>query len=168
MDAAYHDVKQYGWSRAPVVEIVIPSTLDGTLAPKNMHVASLFCQHFNPQLPNGASWDTKKEQAVLDIIRTVSTYAPNFKKSITGYSALSPLDLEREFSLIAGGYLSRCAEPRTALLRAPGARTRRLPGTIEKALHVRVGDAPERGVTGAPGHNATREIIRDFRYRLVR
>ncbi|HEX2245560.1 MAG TPA: NAD(P)/FAD-dependent oxidoreductase [Gammaproteobacteria bacterium] len=168
MDAAYHDAKQYGWSRAPVVEIVIPSTVDGTLAPKNMHVAPLFCQHFNPELPNGASWDTKREQAVLDIIRTVDTYAPNFKKSIIGYSALSPLDLEREFGLIGGDIFHGALSLDQLYSARPVLGHGDYRGPLKRLYMCGSGTHPGGGVTGAPGHNAAREIIRDFRYRLVR
>ena len=57
MERAYFDARLHGWSRAPIVEVVIPSTLDDSLAPPGRHVASLFCQHVAPTLPNGASWD---------------------------------------------------------------------------------------------------------------
>ncbi len=57
MDRAYDDAKAHGWSRAPIVEITIPSTLDDSLAPPGCHVASLFCQQFAPSLPDGRSWD---------------------------------------------------------------------------------------------------------------
>ena len=52
MDRAYRDARASGWSKAPIVEMLIPSTLDDTLAPKGRHVASLFCQHVAPQLPD--------------------------------------------------------------------------------------------------------------------
>ena len=51
MEQAYFDARQLGWSREPIVEMVIPSTLDDTLAPPGQHVASLFCQHVAPELP---------------------------------------------------------------------------------------------------------------------
>src|SRR5690348_6828910 len=50
MERAYFDAKLSGWSRAPIVEMVIPSVLDASLAPPGRHVASLFCQHANPRL----------------------------------------------------------------------------------------------------------------------
>ena len=53
MDRAYCDARMLGWSRAPIIEMVIPSTLDDTLAPAGAHVASLFCQHVAPELPDG-------------------------------------------------------------------------------------------------------------------
>src|SRR6201999_2341731 len=55
MDRAFHDAREHGWSRAPVVEVLIPSTLDDTLCPPGKHVASLFCQHVAPELPDGRS-----------------------------------------------------------------------------------------------------------------
>src|SRR6195952_5029193 len=57
MDRAWQDAREHGWSRQPVVEVLIPSTLDDTLCPPGQHVASLFCQHVAPQLPDGKSWD---------------------------------------------------------------------------------------------------------------
>ena len=57
MDQAYLDAKSGGWSKRPIVEMLIPSTLDDSLAPAGGHVASLFCQHVAPVLPDGASWD---------------------------------------------------------------------------------------------------------------
>jgi phytoene dehydrogenase-like protein len=48
MDKAYIDAKSHGWSSAPIVEMLIPSTMDNTLAPEGQHVASLFCQQFSP------------------------------------------------------------------------------------------------------------------------
>ena len=55
MDQAFTDAKQYGWSKNPIVEMLIPSTVDSTLAPEGKHVASLFCQQFAPTLPDNRS-----------------------------------------------------------------------------------------------------------------
>jgi phytoene dehydrogenase-like protein len=51
MERAFFDAKTYGWSREPIVEILLPSTVDSSLAPEGQHVASLFCQHVAPVLP---------------------------------------------------------------------------------------------------------------------
>ena len=56
MDRAFIDAKTHGWSAEPIVEMLIPSTMDDTLAPKGQHVASLFCQQFSPSLSNERSW----------------------------------------------------------------------------------------------------------------
>ena len=55
MERAYFDAKTRGWSAAPIVELLIPSVVDDSLAPAGAHVASLFCQHVHPELPQVAA-----------------------------------------------------------------------------------------------------------------
>lgn len=164
MERAYFDARTGGFSREPIIELLIPSTVDPGLAPSGKHVASLFCQHFNPTLPEGKSWDDEKERAADTIIETVDRYAPNFKSSILARSILSPLDLEREFGLI-GGDIFHGALTLDQLFSA-----RPVLGYADYRSPVRglylcgAGAHPGGGVTGAPGHNAAREILRDLRH----
>ncbi|HMK84814.1 MAG TPA: NAD(P)/FAD-dependent oxidoreductase, partial [Steroidobacteraceae bacterium] len=102
MDQAYLDAKAGGWSKRPIIEMLIPSTLDESLAPPGRHVASLFCQHVAPVLPNGASWDDHREEVADLMIDLVTSHAPNFKASVLGRQILNPLDLERTFGLTGG------------------------------------------------------------------
>ena len=78
--------------------MLIPTTLDKTLAPEGKHVASLFCQQFDPDV----DWDSNREEVADLIIDTVEIYAPGFKNSILGKQIFSPLDLERVFGLVKG------------------------------------------------------------------
>src|SRR6202140_5328017 len=94
MDRAWRDARAHGWSREPVVEVLIPSTLDETLCPPGQHVASLFCQHVAPKLSGGRSWDDHREEVADLMIATVDKYAPGFAASVIGRQMLSPLDLE--------------------------------------------------------------------------
>jgi phytoene dehydrogenase-like protein len=161
MDRAYQDARTFGWSRKPIVEILIPSTLDDSLAPPGQHVASLFCQQFAPVLPNGMSWDDSRETAADTIIDTIDAVAPNFKKSVLGRMILSPLDLERKFGLIGGdifhGQLSldQMWTARPVL----GHASHRAP--IKGLYMCGAGTHPGGGVSGNPGRNAAREILRD-------
>jgi len=161
MERAYFDARTQGYAREPIVEMLIPSTVDSSLAPAGKHVASLFCQHFNPDLP-GRSWDDVKEAAADTVIETVNRYAPNFKKSIIARKILSPLDIEREFGMI-GGDIFHGALTLDQLFSA-----RPLLGYADYRSPVRglylcaSGAHPGGGVTGAPGHNAAREIVRDL------
>jgi len=163
MERAYFDARTHGWSRAPIIELVIPSTLDDTLAPPGKHVASLFCQHVAPQLPAGESWDAHREAVADLMIDTVNAYAPNFKAAVLGRQIMSPLDLERTFGLIGGdishGTLSLdqlfCARP---MLGYGNYR-----GPLQGLYMCGAGTHPGGGVTGAAGHNAAREILSDFR-----
>ncbi|MET0587722.1 MAG: NAD(P)/FAD-dependent oxidoreductase, partial [Novosphingobium sp.] len=161
MDAAYDDARAYGWSREPIVEMLIPSTLDDSLAPKGMHVASLFCQQFAPELPDGRSWDDCRDDAAQSIIDTVTAQAPNFRSSIIATQIHSPLDLERKFGLIGGDIF----HGRMSLDQLWSARPVLGHGDYRspvKGLYMcGSGTHPGGGVTGAPGHNAARAILSD-------
>ena len=102
MEQAYIDARQDGWSNKPIVEMLIPSILDDSLAPAGQHVASLFCQHVAPTLSDGRSWDDHRDTVADLMIETVDRFAPGFKASVLGRRALSPLDLERTFGLVGG------------------------------------------------------------------
>jgi phytoene dehydrogenase-like protein len=102
MERAFMDARSSGWSAQPIVELLIPSTLDETLAPSGHHVASLFCQHVAPKLPDGSSWDERRETVADLMIENVDNYAPNFRRSVLARQILSPLDPEKTFGLIDG------------------------------------------------------------------
>lgn len=162
LDRAYRDAREYGWSRAPVIEMLIPSTLDETLAPGGKHVASLFCQQFCYDLPKGKSWKNAREECADLIIDTVTKYAPNFKKAVIARQIFSPADLERVFGLARGDIfhgrlsLDQMFSARPLL----GYADYRSP--IPGLYLCGAGAHPGGGVTGAPGHNAAREILRDL------
>ncbi|MEO8345399.1 MAG: NAD(P)/FAD-dependent oxidoreductase [Betaproteobacteria bacterium] len=168
MERAYFDARTHGWSQAPIVEILIPSTVDDTLAPAGMHVASLFCQHANPRLEvalPGRTWDDFRDEVADVMIDTVNGFAPNFRASILGRRILTPLDLEREFGL-TGGDIFHGALSLDQLFSA-----RPVLGHGDYRMPVRglylcgAGAHPGGGVTGIPGRNAAREILRDVKRR---
>jgi phytoene dehydrogenase-like protein len=164
MDRAYHDARAHGWSREPVVEMLIPSTLDDSLAPPGAHVASLFCQHVAPQLPDGASWDERRNEVADLMIDTVDRYAPGFKASVVGRQVLSPLDLEREFGLIGGDIFHGALSLDQLFAARPMLGHADYRGPLPGLYHCGAGAHPGGGVTGAPGHNAARAILADRRW----
>ncbi|WP_346839509.1 NAD(P)/FAD-dependent oxidoreductase [Microbulbifer sp. SAOS-129_SWC] len=165
LEQAYLDAKQFGWSRQPIVEILIPSTVDDSLAPPGQHVASLFCQQFAPQLASslgeGASWDDQREAAADTIIDTVTRYAPNFRDAVIARQIHSPLDLERKFGLMGGDIFHGALGLDQLWCNRPlmGHADYRTP--ISGLYICGSGTHPGGGVTGVPGHNAAREILRD-------
>jgi phytoene dehydrogenase-like protein len=163
MDQAYLDAKAGGWSKRPIVEMLIPSTLDDSLAPPGRHVASLFCQHVAPVLPDGASWDDRREQVADVMIDLVNSYAPNFKKAVLGRQILSPLDLERTFGLIGGDIFHGALSLDQLFSARPMLGHADYRGPVAGLYQCGSGTHPGGGVTGAPGHNAAREILADFR-----
>jgi phytoene dehydrogenase-like protein len=163
LDQAYLDARAHGWSLQPVIEMVIPSTLDPSLAPPGRHVASLFVQHVAPELPAARRWESDKEAFADLVIETVTAHAPNFKSSVLGRQSLSPLDLERRFGLVDGDIfhgqltLDQLFSARPVL----GHANYRMP--IAQLYLCGSGAHPGGGVTGLPGRNAAREIARDFK-----
>jgi phytoene dehydrogenase-like protein len=168
MEQAYFDARSGGWSRKPIVEVVIPSTLDDSLAPPGQHVASLFCQHVAPQLPNGESWDAHRDTVADLMIETVNNYAPNFKAAVLGRQIKSPLDLERTFGLVGGDIFHGALTLDQMFSARPMLGYGNYRGPLQGLYMCGAGTHPGGGVTGAPGHNAAREIISDFRRRRLR
>jgi phytoene dehydrogenase-like protein len=164
MHRAYLDAAVTGWAKQPIIEMLIPSTLDPGLAPKGKHVASLFCQHFRYDLGPGRSWDDEREKAADQIIATVDSHAPGFAKSVLGRQIHSPLDLERRFGLIGGDIFHGKMSLDQLFSARPmiGAADYRMP--IRGLSLCGSGAHPGGGVTGAPGHNAAHAVLADRRF----
>ena len=167
MERAYFDARTTGVSRAPIVEVLIPSVVDDTLAPPGMHVASLFCQHVNPDMPavSGQSFDDARDAIADLMIDTVDALAPNFRASVIGRRALTPLDLERTFGLVRGDIFHGALGLDQLFATRPvlGHADYRMP--VKNLYLCGSGAHPGGGVTGIPGRNAAREILRDVRRR---
>jgi len=162
LDKAFYDSKSKGWSQQPVVEMLIPSTLDNSLAPEGKHVASLFCQHFDPDLKMlEGDWDKHRDAAVETILNTVDEHAPGFKDSIVGMQVLSPLDLERKIGLTKGDIMHGVLSLDQMFSARPmlGYGNYRTP--IKGLYLCGSGTHPGGGVTGVPGHNAAHEMLKD-------
>ena len=163
MDRAYHDARTTGWSREPIIELLIPSTLDDSLAAKGAHVASLFCQHVAPRLPDGRSWDDCRDEVAGLMIATVDRFAPGFAQSVIARQVFTPLDLERTFGLTGGDIfhgamtLDQIFSARPTL----GYADYRTP--VQGLYLCGAGAHPGGGVTGAPGHNAASAVIFDLK-----
>jgi phytoene dehydrogenase-like protein len=163
MDRAYVDARADGMARAPIVEMVIPSTLDDSLAPKGAHVASLFCQHFDP----AADWDSRKNDAVQRIFDVIEAQAPGFRNSVIAHTALSPTDLERDFGLVGGDIFHGALSLDQLWSARPLLGYADYRGPVKGLYLCGAGAHPGGGVTGAPGHNCAREVLRDFGRRFT-
>jgi phytoene dehydrogenase-like protein len=161
MDRAYTSARTEGWAREPIVEMLIPSTLDDSLAPPGRHVASLFCQHFPYEVEGG--WEARADEAADHVIAHVDRFAPGFKASVIGRLALSPWHLEQRFGVPRGDIfhgkmgLDQLFSARPML----GHADYRMP--LPALYLCGSGAHPGGGVTGAPGHNAAAAILKDWR-----
>ena len=163
MERAFMDARRSGWSKAPIVEMLIPSVLDDTLAPPRRHVASLFCQHVAPRLPDGRSWDEAREAVADLMVDTVEAYAPGFKASVIARQILSPLDLERDFGLVGGDIFHGCLSLDQLYSARPVLGYADYRSPIQGLYMCGASTHPGGGVSGTPGRNAAREIVKDFR-----
>ncbi|MDB5691517.1 MAG: NAD(P)/FAD-dependent oxidoreductase, partial [Alphaproteobacteria bacterium] len=161
MDRAYTSARTGPWAAEPIVEMLIPSTLDDSLAPPGQHVASLFCQHFPYEVEGG--WEKRVDEAADHVIAHVDRYAPGFKASVIGRLALSPWHLEQRFGIPRGDIfhgkmgLDQLFSARPML----GHADYRMP--LPGLYLCGSGAHPGGGVTGAPGHNAAQAILADRR-----
>ena len=157
------DAAKYGeFSPKPFMEVTIPTLTDASLAPSGAHVMSIHAQFAPYQLKEG-NWDTRREELGDSIVEALTEYAPNLKGLIVGRKVLTPLDLEREFKLTRGhihhGEMS--LDQLFAFRPFIGAAQYRTP---VKGLYLcGAGTHPGGGITGAPGFNASREVIRDLK-----
>ncbi len=168
IDRAHDDALSTGWARRPIVSMCIPTLLDDSLAPPGCHVMSLFCQHFRRHRPDGKSWDEERDRVADHIVDTVAAYAPNLKSAIVGRQVNSPLDIERDLNMLGGdifhGKLS--LNQIFALRPVGGYADHRMP--LAGLYLCGSGAHPGGGVSGIPGRNAARIMLRDARRRRKR
>jgi phytoene dehydrogenase-like protein len=162
LERAWCDARSEGWAREPIIEMLIPSTLDDSLAPPGAHVASLFCQQFAPELPQGRPWSAHEAEVVRLIFATIDRYAPGFSRSVLGHSVLSPAGLEQRFGLVGGDIFHGALSLDQLFMARPLLGLANYRGALAGLYHCGSGAHPGGGVTGLPGRNAAREIARDL------
>jgi len=162
MEQAYFDARTFGWSKKPIVELLIPSTLDDSLAPPGQHVAifSASTLHRNcrtanrgcPQANRCRSHDRHRQRVRAKL-----------QASVLGRQIMSPLDLERTFGLIGGDIMHGTLQLDQMFSARPMLGHGNYRGPLPGLYMCGAGTHPGGGVTGAPGHNAAREILADFK-----
>ena len=144
--------------RASVLETP-PNVVEGNPFAAIAHVA--------PKLSDGSSWDDHREAVADLMIETVNDHAPNFRRSVLARQIFSPLDLERTFGLIGGDIFHGALDLRQIFSARPMLGYADYRGPIGGLYLCGSGGHPGGGVTGAPGHNAAREILRDFKRKRI-
>jgi phytoene dehydrogenase-like protein len=164
IERAFDDAKYGDYSKKPFLQVLIPSFLDPTLAPAGKHVASILVQYAPYRLKNG-DWTEKRDELGKLVIDTVSAYALNFKDSILHSQVLTPLDLEEIYGLPEGHYhhADMALDQLFFMRPVPGWAKYRTP--LQGLYLCGAGTHPGGGVTGIPGYNAAKEIIRQWERR---
>jgi phytoene dehydrogenase-like protein len=163
VERAWDDCKHGRPSERPMLDCVIPTTKDSTIAPDGKHVMTCFVQYAPPELADGKSWDDEREALGDRVIDTIAEYAPNVPGAVLHREVLTPLDLERRFGLLGGNIFQgeMALDQLYSLRPAPQAGAYRTP--IRGLYLCGSGSHPGGGVMGAPGHNAAKIIARDLR-----
>jgi phytoene dehydrogenase-like protein len=162
LELAYDDLKYGRPSKRPMIDGNIASTMDDTLCSKGHHVMSLFVQYGPYKLKEG-TWDQVREKVGDDIIDTLAEYAPNIKRAIIAREVLSPYDLEKVFGLTEGNIFHGEMTPDQLFFLRPAPRWAQYRTPIRGLYLCGSGAHPGGGVMGAPGRNASREILRDLK-----
>jgi phytoene dehydrogenase-like protein len=167
LERAWDDAKYGRPAARPMVDCVIPTTKDPTLAPEGRHVLTAFVQYAPYELAVG-TWEDQREAFGDRVVETISEYAPGFSSSVLHREVLAPVDLERRFGLVGGNiFHGEMSLDQMFSLRPSG-----LIGgyaTPVRGLYMCAsGTHPGGGVMGAPGHNAATVVLRDWRRARLR
>ncbi len=159
------DAAKYGdYSPAPYMDITIPSLTDPSLAPAGSHVMSVYVQYAPYKLKSG-DWNSRREEFGDALVNALSVYAPNLKELLVARQVITPLDLEQTYGL-SGGHIHHGEQSLDQFFTFRPILGWAQYRTPIKGLYLcGAGTHPGGGVTGGPGANAAREIIRDFKSR---
>ncbi|MGH2787865.1 MAG: phytoene desaturase family protein [Actinomycetota bacterium] len=168
LEQAWDDVKYGRVSSHPMIDAVIPTTKDPTLAPDGLHVMTCFVQYV-PYEPADGKWDEAKRDALGDlVVDTLSEYAPNLKNAVVHRQVLTPVDLEDRFGLVGGNIFhgEMSLDQLFSMRPSPLAADYRTP--VRGLYLCGSGVHPGGGVMGIPGFNAARALLADRRARPFR
>ena len=159
------DAAKYGdYSPQPYMDITIPSITDPSLAPEGSHVMSIYVQ-FAPFRLKESDWTSRREEFGDAVVRTLSGYAPNLRELILNRQVITPLDLEQEYGLSGGHILHGEPSLDQFFTFRPLIGWAQYRSPIKGLYLCGAGTHPGGGLTGGPGANASREIVKDLKGR---
>jgi phytoene dehydrogenase-like protein len=162
LERAFDDSKYDELSRAPYLDVTIPTILDPALAPDGKHVLSAYVQ-FAPYKLKEGNWDTHRRELGLRVINTLAAYAPSFSSLVEGMQVITPEDLETCYGFTGGHIFHGELALDQLFTMRPVLDWARYKTPIRGLFLCGSGTHPGNGLTGASGANAAREIIRELR-----
>ncbi len=144
-----------------VVELVIQSASDSSLAPKGLHTITLGVQHTPFELAEG-TWDSRREEWADLVCETVFRYAPNLRGHVLGRHVITPLDLEREYNLVGGNIFHVPMTMEYAFDARPSHASGGYRTPVGGLYLCGAGTHPGGAVTGVPGRNAAHAVLADL------
>jgi phytoene dehydrogenase-like protein len=157
------DASKYGeFSTQPYLDITLPSIEDPSLAPAGKHVMSIHVQ-FAPYKLKEGDWSTRRDEFAGNVIELLEKYAPGLRDLIVARQVITPRDLEETYGL-SGGHIHHGEQSLDQFFTFRpliGWAQYRTP--LKRLYLCGAGTHPGGGITGLPGANAAREIVRDFK-----
>ena len=160
LDKAYTEAKDGWYSTEPFITPVSPTVVDDTLAPAGKHVLNLFGGHAASEL-KGSTWAAEKENLVKNVMATIDRFAPGFSGDVIAYDALPPDELERRVNLPSGHIFHGELAPDQLFFKRPTPHYANYRSPLRGLYQCGSSAHPGGGVSGIPGHNAAREILKD-------
>ena len=161
MERAYDDWKEGRWSRAPYIDMLIPTLIDPTMAPEGKHYMSVFVQYAPYQLAEGP-WNAERRQAFGEtVLNTIGEHSPNFRDLVRHAEIRTPWDIENEVGLTEGNIFQGELTLDQLLFNRPIPGYAQYRGPLKGLYMCGSSTHPGGGVMGAPGHNAAQAILRD-------
>ncbi len=161
LERAYDDSSYGGFSKRPYMDIIVPSTIDPTMAPPGKHVMSIFVQYASYDMAEYGNKDQQRDAFGNAVIDTLTEFAPNLKDVILHKQVLTPWDIEQQIGLTEGNiFHGELTLDQLFFLRpAPGFADFRTP--IRNYYQCGSGTHPGGGITSGPGRLAALEVLRD-------
>jgi phytoene dehydrogenase-like protein len=148
------------------VDCVVASNVDPSLAPEGRHIMTCFIQYVPYRLKKG-TWDENRELLGDRVVRKIGEYAPNVPGSVVARQVLTPLDLERTYGLTEGNIFHGDLNLEQLFFMRPVAGFAQYRTPVDGLYLCGAGAHPGGGVTGAPGHNAARQVLKDMKRRFA-
>jgi phytoene dehydrogenase-like protein len=146
------------------VDCVVASNVDESLAPRGKHIMTCFVQYVPYRLAEG-TWDENRELLAERVTQKISEFAPNVRSAILARQVITPLDLERTYGLTEGNIFHGDLNLEQLFFMRPVSGWAQYRTPIKGLYLCGAGAHPGGGVTGAPGHNAAKQVLRDYRRR---
>ena len=161
LERAFDESKYGNFSRAPYLEVTIPSLSDPTLTPEGKHVMSIYMQYAPYKLKG--SWEDQRKALGQTVVQTLAKYAPDLPGKILTHQIITPLDLEEVYGLTGGQIFHGDLALDQFFTMRPLLDWARYKTPIENLYLCGSGTHPGAGLTGSSGANAAREILKGLK-----
>lgn len=165
LERAFDDAKYGAFSRAPYLEVTLPSLTDSSLAPSGQHVMSIYMQYAPYKLKN-ATWESERAALGDTVVNTLAQYAPDLPSKILHRQVITPRDLEDIYGMTGGHIFHGELALDQVFTMRPVLDWARYRTPIENLYLCGSGTHPGTGLTGGSGANAAREILKQLKRKL--